>query len=266
MNKEEFIKTGLCEQFVLGITSPEENKLVVEMLEKYPELKTDCMKLEGCMEKYVRANSIAPPPNLRKSVLDKIDEIASIESTTPPTATAPPRKGIVIPTWAAVAAAASFVGVLFFSFYAWDGKSKAENELGMMSNVFEKLKKDCSETSQQNAIYASQNDFLKDPKTVHVHLRTLDTQEPQVIVFWNETKEHCYMKLLNLPAPPAGKTYQMWADIDDEMISMGTFTHNPEKMIELPYMANAVSLNMTIEDKKGSDHPDVSQLIVNGLL
>jgi len=265
MTKKEFIKTGLCEQFVLGLTSPEESKLVVDMLEKYPDLKTDCMKLEGCMEQYARANAIAPPASLRKTVLNKIDEITAAEQPATPTATAPPRKGIFIPTWGVIAAAASLVGFLFFSFYAWDGKTKAENDLDMMSSVLGKLQKDCAETSRENELYAMHNTFLKDPNTVHVHLRDSETK-PRAVVYWNESKDHCYMKLLNLPPPPEGKTYQMWADIDDEMVSMGTFEHGKDEMIRLPYMAKAASLNMTIEEGEGSDHPDVSQLVVNGLL
>ena len=57
MTKEEFIKTGLCEQYVLKLTSPEEDELVEEMLEKHPELKNDCRGLENCMEKYIRSQS-----------------------------------------------------------------------------------------------------------------------------------------------------------------------------------------------------------------
>ena len=49
MTKEEFIKTGLCEQYVLGLTTLEESKTVEEMLLAYPELKKNCVKLEGCI-------------------------------------------------------------------------------------------------------------------------------------------------------------------------------------------------------------------------
>lgn len=55
MTREEFIKTGLCEQYVLKLTTPEESELVEEMLKKYPELKKDCRGLEMCMKKYVRS-------------------------------------------------------------------------------------------------------------------------------------------------------------------------------------------------------------------
>ena len=57
MTREEFIKTGLCEQYVLKLTTPEESELVEQMLKKYPELKNDCRGLEVCMEKYIHSQS-----------------------------------------------------------------------------------------------------------------------------------------------------------------------------------------------------------------
>lgn len=267
MTKEEFLKTGLCEQFVLGLTTPEESALVVEMLEKYPELKTDCMKLEGCMEQYARAHAIAPPPGLRKTILDKIDEVTG-EQTTPINNNATASKGgILIPTWTAIAVAASFVGVLFFSFFAWDGKTRVESKLGFLETEFQLFKKDCEALEKERKVYASLNTFLQDPKTIHVHLRgTKNAPDALAVVFWNKTKDNAYLKLVNLPPPPKGKTYQMWADIDNKMVDMGIFKHDPNELIPLPYMANAVSLNVTLEDEKGSDHPDVSQLMVNGMI
>ncbi len=255
MTKEEFLKTGLCEQYVLGLTSPEENELVESMLKTYPELKKDCMGLEDCMEKYARANAITPPPSLRKTVLQRVEESDAV----------PMKKGILIPTWGAIAAVASLVGLLFFSFFTWDGKTKAENEMGMLSTQFEQFKKDCSEVENERNVYASQKSFLQDSKTIHVHLFDKN-KDALAIVFWNETKDNAFLKLEKLPAPPEGKTYQMWADIDNVMVDMGTFQHDLNQLIPLPYMANAASLNITLEKEGGSDHPDVSQLKVSGVI
>ncbi|MEM6963489.1 MAG: anti-sigma factor [Bacteroidota bacterium] len=267
MTKEEFLKTGLCEQFVLGLTTPEESALVVKMLEKHPELMSDCMKLENCMEKYARAHAITPPEGLRKTILDKIDEVAGDQLPTTNKNTSTSRGGIFIPTWAAVAMAASFVGVLFFSFFAWDGKSSAESKFSFLETEYRKFQEDCSAVKKERKAYASLNNFLQDPETIHVHLRgTQNAPDALAVVFWNETKDNAYLKLVNLPPPPQGKTYQMWADINDKMVDMGTFKYTPEELITVPYMVNAASLNVTLEKEGGSDHPDVSQLMINGVI
>ena len=120
------------------------------------------------------------------------------------------------------------------------------------------------EMQNEKMIYASQNSFLKDPNTTHIHLRGADNT--LAIAYWNENKDKAYLKLENLPAPPSGKTYQMWADIDNEMVDMGVINFDDEKMITIPHMANAASLNITLEKEGGSDHPDVSQLKVSGVI
>lgn len=256
MTKEEFIKTGLCEQYVLGLTTPEESELVEEMLLIYPELKGDCRGLENCMEKYARAHAIPPPATLRKSVLSKIDEMDAMEKAA--------RNNISIPKWVAISAAASLIGLLFFSFFAWDGKSAAENEMAILSTEFQQFQKDCEQVEKDKMIFASQNLFLKDPNTTHIHLR--GEGNTLAIAYWNKNKDNAYLKLENLPPPPEGKTYQMWADIDNEMVDMGVINYDDKKMISIPHMANASSLNITLEKKGGSDHPDVSQLKVSGVI
>ncbi|MFK8007837.1 MAG: anti-sigma factor, partial [Saprospiraceae bacterium] len=232
MTKEEFIKTGLCEQYVLGLTTPEESELVENMLLTYPELKGDCRGLENCMEKYARAHAIPPPATLRKSVLSKIDEMDALEKAA--------RNNISIPKWVAISTAASLVGLLFFSFFAWDGKSSAENEMAILSTEFQQFQKDCEQIENDKMIFASQNLFLKDPNTTHIHLR--GENNTLAIAYWNENKKNAYLKLENLPAPPTGKTYQIWADIDNKMVDMGVINYDDKKMISIPHMANAASL------------------------
>ena len=39
MNKEEFLTSGLIEQYVLGLTSPEEDRIVERFAEEYPEIE-----------------------------------------------------------------------------------------------------------------------------------------------------------------------------------------------------------------------------------
>ena len=57
-------------------------------------------------------------------------------------------------------------------------------------------------------------------------------------------------------------TYQMWADVDGEMINMGLVPAEQD-YIPLRYIDKAESLNITIEPAGGSEHPTVEQLISN---
>lgn len=74
MTKQEFIKTGLCEQYVLKLTSEEENELVEQMLERYPELVTDCMRLGDCVDRYISSQKTlnTPKKNFLERFLEKL--------------------------------------------------------------------------------------------------------------------------------------------------------------------------------------------------
>ncbi len=65
-----------------------------------------------------------------------------------------------------------------------------------------------------------------------------------------------------LPQLDADHDYQMWADVDGEMIDMGVIPKNKE-LIAMTYINNAESLNITIEPAGGNDHPTVERLISN---
>ncbi|HFC00409.1 MAG TPA: hypothetical protein ENJ53_06345 [Phaeodactylibacter sp.] len=75
MTKDEFIKTGLCELYILGLADEEETALVEEMLEKYPELKKDCQGVEKCIGNYARKSDKIPHWCLKKSLAQKKDTI-----------------------------------------------------------------------------------------------------------------------------------------------------------------------------------------------
>ena len=63
-----------------------------------------------------------------------------------------------------------------------------------------------------------------------------------------------------LPNLPDNQTYQMWSDVDGEMIDMGLLP-NDKELVTLKYIDRAESLNITIEPAGGNDHPTVERLI-----
>ena len=65
-----------------------------------------------------------------------------------------------------------------------------------------------------------------------------------------------------LPELDADHDYQLWADVEGEMIDMGVIAANDPTQV-MNYIPMAESMNITIEPKGGSDHPTVSNLIAS---
>ncbi len=64
-----------------------------------------------------------------------------------------------------------------------------------------------------------------------------------------------------LPLRP-NETYQLWADVEGEMINMGLLS-SEEDLTPAIYISKAESFNITVEPAGGNDHPTVSNLIGN---
>lgn len=66
MDKEKFLSSGLLDQFVLGLTSEKEAKIVHRYAEVFPDIKAAIISLKSALEQYARANSVEPPSGLRQ--------------------------------------------------------------------------------------------------------------------------------------------------------------------------------------------------------
>ena len=83
--------------------------------------------------------------------------------------------------------------------------------------------------------------------------------EAAVLSYVNHEEKSVLINIYNLPEL-SDKDYQMWADVDGEMIDMGVIDTS-QQTLAMNYIQDAESINITIEEKGGSDHPDVSNLI-----
>ena len=86
--------------------------------------------------------------------------------------------------------------------------------------------------------------------------------DSRAVAYVNHQNKTVIVNGLGLSSLEPGKTYQMWADVEGEMIDMGVVPAN-EEYIPLRYIDKAESFNITIEPAGGSEHPTVENLISN---
>lgn len=102
--------------------------------------------------------------------------------------------------------------------------------------------------------------YVNDPNTErHLLLGNELAPDAAVLSYVNHDQKSVLINIHNLPKLE-DKDYQMWADVDGEMIDMGVIDSS-QSTLAMNYIEDAESINITIEEKGGSDHPDVSQLI-----
>ena len=86
--------------------------------------------------------------------------------------------------------------------------------------------------------------------------------EAKVVSYVNHKTKSVVINTERLPKLDAEHDYQMWADVEGEMINMGVISKD-KNLLAMNYIDHAESLNITIEPAGGNDHPTVSRLVTN---
>ncbi len=258
MDKDKFLQTGLIEQYVLGLTNEEESKEVERYAAAYPEIQQEIKAMRNALDQYARQYAIMPPEELKGRVMEDIGE----ERAPEPSGTR--SNGY----WSSIVGIAAIVligllAVLSASFY--QGKLAAESQYQSLSAQFDSFKEACEEEKERlrqvQQVYA----FINHSATLPVALTgTSLAPEARSVAYINPQEQRAYINVSQLPPLPKGKTYQLWADVEGEMINMGVLQKEGAALQAVHYIGEAESLNITLEPEGGSEEPTVEQLLVNG--
>lgn len=258
MNKEQFLNSGLLEQYALGLTDSEESQIVEQHLKTFPELRDELQSMQSALEQYARQYAIPPPSGLKGKILEDLDE-ASLNPTQRVDIEPMPTQA----SWSRWLSYAALIALTLGYLYKSHQTNLANREIRQQKTALASCNDRNESLEASQAIYA----FISDPATQPVLLKgTAVSPQSEAIVYWNEDRASAYFFASQLPEPPSGHQYQIWADVEGEMISVGLLEYQKKDLQQINYIANAESLNITLEPKGGSEHPNVEQLYVNSPL
>ncbi|NJO86835.1 MAG: anti-sigma factor [Lewinella sp.] len=138
-----------------------------------------------------------------------------------------------------------------------------------MQQRYDELEQNCSSQDSVRLILAQQLNIYRDPAFQPVALTgTPLAPTAAATVLQNSAAKTVYFAANNLPAPPAGKQYQLWALVDGAPVDMGVLalTLNADELTAVPYIENAGAYAITLEDLGGHPSPNLDQLYVIGTL
>jgi anti-sigma-K factor RskA len=265
MEKERFLKTGLLEQYVLGLTDEEESDLVERYAEAHPDIQESIDKLRESVNHYALQYTLMPVSELRARTRNEVEPGPRLQSSRRPKPAAnlaAQFSRFLLPASLLLFALAALAAVTFYQ-----GKAASDYQYQRLATEFYALQESCAQQQakqeQQQVLHA----FLTDRNTTPVLLpgnELLPTAS--AMVFWNEARHLAYIAPNGLPVPQAGKTYQLWADVHGEMVSLGLIDARQQTLQEVTYTEEAESLNITIEPEGGSIEPTVALLIASNKL
>jgi anti-sigma-K factor RskA len=255
-NIDKIRKSGLLEQYVLGLLDEEEIEQAEAYMELYPELKQYVREIEGVMEMVLQENSIPPPAHLRDQVLDSVDQ--------PPVPEKDVKNNAFNFSPMPILAAAAAIGLVIFCFSFFLRYQNLSSQYTSLDRRHQDLQASCQ---QDLAVAQSERDLLVAASTKAVVLNAAAPSNASAIfaiVHYNPNREEVLLQDIDLPAPPDKMQYQVWADVEGHMVNMGVVDLTPGVIQKMDFVARAESINITLEPLGGSEEATVEQLQASG--
>jgi len=255
MDKKDIIASGMLEQYLLGELSADQCTIVENILAESQQVRDYYSQMESNFERMAQENAIAPPSQAKEFIMKAVAN----DTPSKKAHTLSRTKGkISYFTPIAAALAVIFLLSTFWMYYKWqdanEGLVEIEKETIDLRNRITVLEQNNTETQKW---YQA----INIPNTYQFTLKGNNVlPNSTAITYINHDQKTVILNPQGLPDIGEDKSYQMWADVDGEMINMGVILED-QKMVAMKYIEDAESVNITIEPKGGSDHPTVEFLI-----
>ncbi|MGN6194049.1 MAG: anti-sigma factor [Ginsengibacter sp.] len=261
MNKQEFISSGLLELYAMGISSPEENKIVEEHLQQFPELKEELNEIEMSLENYAQANAVQPAAHVKEKLFNQLfSKEDSAENKEAPVVSI--NKKYRRPFFYKFIAAAVFIlliGSIILNYSYYEKYHQLNDELASAQQKLDEQEKSNQAMSQDLNVMTNKNAL---PVVLN---GTQNAPDAVAKIFWMKNTGEVYIDPRNLPNVPEGKQYQLWAIVDGKPVDAGLIetTKGTYHIQKMKSFGNVQAFAITLEKAGGSPTPTMDEMIVS---
>ncbi|OGX86829.1 anti-sigma factor [Hymenobacter glacialis] len=303
-NIQQYIESGILEQYALGELSSAEQAAVDNNAASHPEIQEELQQVQAALGFYAEAHAITPPAGMRERVLGNVlaqiakpastlradvDAVAqastasnqpthvatqpvaaaSGEAVVRPMATAPATQPASRSVWAMAASVALIMSLaanaLFYSRWV-----EASDEVVALQSSQARFAATQNVVQKQLGALREDNQVLRSDEFRAVALAgTKTSPSARAKVLYNATTRKVYVDVRSLPALPAGKQYQLWALDNGKPVDAGVLlasTATGEGIQQMKDIASAQAFAMTVEPMGGSVNPTLSTMTVVGTI
>src|SRR5690606_35167744 len=123
------------------------------------------------------------------------------------------------------------------------------------------------ESNMMDQLEDMRNQFivLNNPDTKRIEVRgKAEGKDLKAITYINPVKKLSYINMANVPELPEDKCFQMWAEVNGELVNLGVIKQfkDKEKLLALPYSDHAIGY-ITVEPQGGNSTPSVDNIVAN---
>ncbi|APY11914.1 RNA polymerase subunit sigma-70 [Seonamhaeicola sp. S2-3] len=240
-----FLNSGLLEKYLIGETTSAETEMVESYISKFPEVQNTYDTLQQNLEIVAKSNAVEAPKHILNNILEELDEAPVVKMNTTRS-----RK-----TWYKYSIAASVAAVVFActSYFLYNQNQKlAEENQVVVDEIFD-LRSDIEQNNKMLDNVMRQLLKLNNPETEKYIINGNErAKELKTVAYINPKEKTSMIDVVSLPELPEEQCYQIWADIQGKMVSLGILNETDRKLMNIPYAEDALALNITIEPKGGN--------------
>ncbi len=252
MTPEEFLNTGLLEQYLMGLLSEEESTQVASYISKHPSVKKTYEELENTIYNLAESHQIRPPASLKEGVMHQIKsekDIISSSSSKP---------------WIKYLTGAAAVLLGIICILSYQKIDRLDAQLKEEKIAYENLESSCEASKKSFDTETKFYAFYKDSNTQSTVLKgNAKAPDLKLVSHYNKNKSQLILDLDNAQSIPENKMLCLWGDKEGKMILIAKIDESSlGKLVSFDSEMN--SFNITLEDlQEEIDHPDVSQLVAS---
>lgn len=244
MDIKEYISSGIIETYVMGLCSPEEEVELEQLRSQYLELAKAVQEYEMAMEKNMQGQTTLPDEATDKRILASL---AAMNTPAPVINIATQRKNWLKPFTAAASV------LLLIS-------------LGLNFYQYRQTKKPVA-VNGSSSLPVSDYEVLTNPAITPVAMYGVGSHTIcRCTMFWDKKTGKLYVMIHHLPKSSSSRDYQLWANVDGKMVSMGIIQDEIRgRFIEMNNTpAGATAFSVTLEKAGGSTTPTAEETYLEG--
>ncbi|HLV15217.1 MAG TPA: anti-sigma factor [Xanthomarina sp.] len=240
-----FLNSDLLEKYLLGDTTSAETEKVETYLSEYPEVQNAYNTLQNNLEIVSKSQAVDAPKHILSNILNELDEAPVVNIK-------PVKK---YKKWHHLSIAASFAALIFAGssllFFTQNQSLKIENQK-IVDEIYD-LRNDISLNNNKLNDIMQQFKQLNNPETEkYIITGNNRAKNLKTVAYINPKEKTSMIDVVSLPQLPEDQQYQIWAQVQDKMVSLGILSETDRQLKQIPYTENALGLSITIEEKGGS--------------
>jgi anti-sigma-K factor RskA len=258
MDVKEYIASGVVELHAMGALSDVESEAVEIACAAHPELADELARIQDALNSYAALHARNPRPEMRASLMEKVlaakesqRNVAQFRNTHELT-----YKYLI------AACIASLIISTFASVFFYQKWSEAEDRYVTVVNDRNVIAQNLNVAKYEYDKMNHDISVMRDPAITTITLRAADSTKYYVAhVFWNKYTRQTFIDVSDLPVPPAGRQYQLWALVAGQPYDAGVFDMTGDAgMHKVKQVIDAESWAVTLEPMGGSVAPTMDQM------